>query len=299
MSCATHGEPALFSGWSARVAGAAPRRGVGLGRGRAGRPSCGCSSTSTAARSRRRRSRADLATEAGSPQPRSRPRRDGAPPARGGCGLYTGRIPDGLACLDEAMVRVIAGECTPIIAGHVYCTAIEGCQEISDFGRVAEWTAALEHGAPRSPDCSLFTGQCALHRGQLFRRCTATGRRHSTSSRSPRSATSRPGRRMPSGSRPASPATSCACAGTSTGPTLPTSVRPTTAATPTPGSPCCGSPAGRTLRRWPPSSACWSRTSTPWARCRILPAAVEVLLASGHVDRARVCRGRARRATLA
>ena len=41
------------------------------------------------------------------------------------------------------MVRVIAGEASPVVAGHVYCTAIEGCQEISDFGRVAEWTAAL------------------------------------------------------------------------------------------------------------------------------------------------------------
>jgi DNA-binding CsgD family transcriptional regulator len=83
--------------------------------------------------------------------------------------LYAGRIADGLACLDEAMVRVVAGECGPVFAGHVYCTAIEGCQEISDFGRVAEWTSALERWCSAQPGLLMFTGQCALHRGQLLR----------------------------------------------------------------------------------------------------------------------------------
>lgn len=167
MSCATHGEPALFSGWSARAqslladvgedsaeAGwvAFTRMFAHLGRGEIPQASL----------------QADLATEAG------RRNRDPDLVAMGLTGqgrlrLYTDRIPDGLACLDEAMVRVIAGECTPVIAGHVYCTAIEGCQEISDFGRVAEWTAALERWCSAQPGLLLFTGQCALHRGQLFR----------------------------------------------------------------------------------------------------------------------------------
>ncbi len=111
---------------------------------------------------------ADLATDAG------RRHRDPDLVAMGLTGqgrlrLYTDRVPEGLACLDEAMVRVIAGECTPVIAGHVYCTAIEGCQEISDFGRVAEWTSALERWCSAQPGLLLFTGQCALHRAQLLR----------------------------------------------------------------------------------------------------------------------------------
>jgi ATP/maltotriose-dependent transcriptional regulator MalT len=64
---------------------------------------------------------------------------------------------------------VIAGEATPIVAGHVYCTAIEGCQEISDFGRMAEWTSALERWCAAQPGLLAFTGQCAVHRGQLMR----------------------------------------------------------------------------------------------------------------------------------
>ncbi|MFD7077897.1 LuxR C-terminal-related transcriptional regulator [Nocardioides sp. NPDC059952] len=89
--------------------------------------------------------------------------------AQGRMALYSGRVAQGLALLDEAMVRVIAGEASPVVAGHVYCTAIEGCQEISDFGRVAEWTAALERWCAAQPGLLTFTGQCAVHRGQLLR----------------------------------------------------------------------------------------------------------------------------------
>jgi DNA-binding CsgD family transcriptional regulator len=83
--------------------------------------------------------------------------------------LYAGQVPDGLARLDEAMVRVIAGECSAVIAGHVYCIAIEGCQEVSDFARMAEWTSALERWCAEQPGLLAFTGQCAVHRGQLLR----------------------------------------------------------------------------------------------------------------------------------
>ncbi|MFC7360943.1 LuxR family transcriptional regulator [Nocardioides astragali] len=167
MSCVTHGEPALFSGWSARAEALLDEVGADsaeagwmafarmfghLGRGEIPQAS----------------QQADLATDAG------RRHRDPDLVAMGLTGqgrlrLYTDRIPEGLACLDEAMVRVIAGECTPIMAGHVYCTAIEGCQEISDFGRVAEWASALERWCSAQPGLLLFTGQCALHRGQLLR----------------------------------------------------------------------------------------------------------------------------------
>lgn len=84
--------------------------------------------------------------------------------SQGRMALYSGRVAEGLALLDESMIRVIAGEASPVVAGHVYCTAIEGCQEISDFGRVAEWTAALERWCAAQPGLLTFTGQCAVHR---------------------------------------------------------------------------------------------------------------------------------------
>ena len=88
--------------------------------------------------------------------------------AQGRLTLYAGRVPEGLALFDEAMVCVAAGEVSPIFAGTVYCTMIEGCQEVSDFGRAAEWTSALTRWCAKQPGLVPFTGQCAVHRGQMM-----------------------------------------------------------------------------------------------------------------------------------
>src|SRR5829696_4746094 len=83
--------------------------------------------------------------------------------------IYSGRVPEGLALLDEAMVGLSAGEVSPIIAGMVYCAMIEACQELSDFSRAASWTTALTTWCDVQPGLVPFTGQCSLHRGQIMR----------------------------------------------------------------------------------------------------------------------------------
>lgn len=83
--------------------------------------------------------------------------------------LYAGRVPDGLALLDEAMASLAAGEVSTVFAGNVYCAMIEACQEISDFGRAAQWTAALERWCDAQTGLVVYTGQCAVHRGQIMR----------------------------------------------------------------------------------------------------------------------------------
>jgi DNA-binding CsgD family transcriptional regulator len=83
--------------------------------------------------------------------------------------IYSGRVPEGLALLDEAMVGISAGEVSPIIAGSVYCSMIEACQELSDFSRAASWTIALTRWCDEQPSLVPFTGQCSLHRGQIMR----------------------------------------------------------------------------------------------------------------------------------
>jgi ATP/maltotriose-dependent transcriptional regulator MalT len=83
--------------------------------------------------------------------------------------IYAGRVPEGLALLDEAMVGLAAGEVSPIIAGMAYCSLIEACQELSDFSRAASWTSALTRWCDTQPGLVPYTGQCALHRGQIMR----------------------------------------------------------------------------------------------------------------------------------
>jgi tetratricopeptide (TPR) repeat protein len=67
------------------------------------------------------------------------------------------------------MVGVAAGEVSTIFAGNIYCAMIEGCQEIADFDRAARWTAALTTWCAEQPGLVPFTGQCAVHRGQIMR----------------------------------------------------------------------------------------------------------------------------------
>jgi ATP/maltotriose-dependent transcriptional regulator MalT len=89
--------------------------------------------------------------------------------ARGRMLIYSGRVREGLALLDEAMVGVTLGEVTPLFAGETYCSLIEACQEVCDYGRAAEWTSALTRWIDAQPELVRFTGQCAVHRGQIMR----------------------------------------------------------------------------------------------------------------------------------
>ncbi len=89
--------------------------------------------------------------------------------AQGRILLYSGRVPEGLALLDEAMLGLSTGEVSPVFAGEVYCSLVEACQEVSDYGRAAEWTRALTSWVEAQPGLVAFAGQCAVHRGQIMR----------------------------------------------------------------------------------------------------------------------------------
>jgi len=82
---------------------------------------------------------------------------------------HAGQVEEGLRLLDESMVGVVAGDVSPIIAGIVYCNMIEACVWVCDYGRVGEWTRALTIWCEAQPGLVAFTGQCAVHRGQLMR----------------------------------------------------------------------------------------------------------------------------------
>lgn len=87
---------------------------------------------------------------------------------QGRCLIYLGRIAEGVGLLDEAMVAVSAREVSPMATGDVYCTAIEGYQEVLDVPRVREWTGALSRWCEAQPELVLYRGQCLLHRAELL-----------------------------------------------------------------------------------------------------------------------------------
>ena len=83
--------------------------------------------------------------------------------------IYAGRVREGLALLDEAMVGLADADVSPILAGHSYCSMVEACQEIADYRRMADWTTALTQWCRMQPEMVPFTGQCAVHRAQIMR----------------------------------------------------------------------------------------------------------------------------------
>ncbi len=80
----------------------------------------------------------------------------------------TGQVKDGLALMDEAMVAVTAGELSPVVTGIVYCGVILALQEVYEVRRAREWTAALTRWCNGQPDLKAFTGRCLVHRAEIL-----------------------------------------------------------------------------------------------------------------------------------
>ena len=88
---------------------------------------------------------------------------------RGRVFIDQGKVDDGMAHLDEAMLFAVEGRLGPFATGKVYCSLIAACEELGDFDRAAEWTDATLRWAEQHP-FAIFPGICRLHRAIVLKR---------------------------------------------------------------------------------------------------------------------------------
>jgi DNA-binding CsgD family transcriptional regulator len=88
--------------------------------------------------------------------------------AQGHMLVLAGRVPEGLALLDEAMVTVTTVELSPFVVGIVYCGVILACEAGFEVGRAREWTLELTQWVEQQRDLVAFTGRCLVHRAAIL-----------------------------------------------------------------------------------------------------------------------------------
>jgi DNA-binding CsgD family transcriptional regulator len=82
--------------------------------------------------------------------------------------VRAGRVRRGLGLLDQAMVTVTTETLSPMVTGIVYCGVILTCEQVYELRRAREWTVALTRWCESQPDLLAFTGRCLVHRAQLM-----------------------------------------------------------------------------------------------------------------------------------
>ncbi|HEX6510246.1 MAG TPA: adenylate/guanylate cyclase domain-containing protein [Chloroflexota bacterium] len=82
--------------------------------------------------------------------------------------LPQGRVEEAMALLDEALAAAVGGELSPGVTALVYCWAIASFRDVADVRRAAEWTDVSLQWCERKSIAG-FPGVCRIHRAEIMR----------------------------------------------------------------------------------------------------------------------------------
>ena len=81
--------------------------------------------------------------------------------------IESGDVTRGLADLDEATVAAVSGEVSLQVTGAVYCSTIDSCRDLADYRRALQWTDAAERWCERQ-SITGFPGVCRVRRAEIM-----------------------------------------------------------------------------------------------------------------------------------
>jgi class 3 adenylate cyclase len=80
--------------------------------------------------------------------------------------IAAGATLDGFALMEEASISAVSGELSPFTSGITACRMISACRDLTDYRRATEWIEATERYCERQA-VSGFPGVCRIHRAEV------------------------------------------------------------------------------------------------------------------------------------
>ncbi len=80
--------------------------------------------------------------------------------------IATGATADGVELMEEASIAAVNGELSPFTTGVTACRMIGACRDLTDYRRASEWIEATEKYCDRQ-SLSGFPGVCRVHRAEV------------------------------------------------------------------------------------------------------------------------------------
>jgi class 3 adenylate cyclase len=87
---------------------------------------------------------------------------------RGGVLVVAGNVTEGMRLVDEGTLAAVNGELSPFVAGNLYCITLGICRSLADYRRAREWTDAAARWCQREAITG-FPGICRVQRAELMR----------------------------------------------------------------------------------------------------------------------------------